>query len=118
MPVFYHGLSISNKAKMEEDEEKKKIMPHLWNLNEDPMLSGMITHFVPPGDSHVGRGQNCQIVIKGVAIKEQHVLLTNNENSTVVLTETGGDVLVNGVDVVDKIELSHGDRIIFGTNHM
>ena len=109
-------------------------MPHLWNLNEDPMLSGMITHFVPPGDSHVGRGQNCQIVIKGVAIKvvtipknyffifsfhqEQHVLLTNNENSTVILTETGGDVLVNGVDVVDKIELGHGDRIIFGTNHM
>ena len=45
-------------------------------------------------------------------------MLTNTDNSKVVLTETGGDVLVNGVDVVDKIELSHGDRIIFGTNHM
>ena len=45
------------------------MIPHLWNLNEDPMLSGMITHFVPPGDSHVGRGQNCEIRIKGVAVQ-------------------------------------------------
>lgn len=35
-----------------------------------------------------------------------------------MLRETGGDVLVNGVDVSDEVELEHGDRIIFGSNHM
>ena len=34
------------------------------------------------------------------------------------LIETGGDVLVNGTEVDKKIELAHGDRIIFGNNHM
>jgi hypothetical protein len=45
-------------------------------------------------------------------------LLKNTDNSTVMLRETGGDVLVNGVDVSDEVELEHGDRIIFGSNHM
>lgn len=41
--------------KLKDDEERKKTIPYLWNLNEDPYLSGMLTHFVPPGASHVGR---------------------------------------------------------------
>ena len=35
--------------RLEEDKDKKRVMPHLWNLNEDPQLTGMLTHFVPPG---------------------------------------------------------------------
>ena len=44
--------------------------------------------------------------------------LINEDNSTVTLIETGGDVLVNGTEVDKKLELGHGDRIIFGNNHM
>ena len=35
-----------------------------------------------------------------------------------VLTEAEGDVLVNGANVDKEIELGHGDRIVFGNNHM
>lgn len=63
-------------------------------------------------------GKKCEIIIKGVAVKEQHVLLTNTNNSHVLLKETGGDVVVNGVDIENEIELEHGDRIVFGSNHM
>ena len=43
-----------NQAKlkrMEEEKDKKLVVPHLWNLNEDPQLTGMLTHFVPPGNN-------------------------------------------------------------------
>ena len=36
------------KAK-DESDKKKKVTPHLWNLNEDHSLSGMIIHFIEPG---------------------------------------------------------------------
>ena len=35
-----------------------------------------------------------------------------------VLVENDGDVLVNGAAVDKEIELAHGDRIVFGNNHM
>ena len=44
--------------------------------------------------------------------------MINDDNSKVTLYETGGDVLVNGTEVDKKLELGHGDRIIFGNNHM
>ena len=55
---------------------------------------------------------------KGIGVLNQHVKLINNDNSKVTLYETGGDVLVNGTEVDKKLELGHGDRIIFGNNHM
>ena len=44
--------------------------------------------------------------------------MVNEDNSKVTLFETGGDVIVNGTEVDKKLELGHGDRIIFGNNHM
>ena len=55
---------------------------------------------------------------KGIGVLNQHVKLINDDNSKVTLYETGGDVLVNGTEVDKKLELGHGDRIIFGNNHM
>ena len=50
--------------KLKNDTENKKTIPYLWNLNEDPLLSGMLTHFVQPGESSVGSSDNCTIAIK------------------------------------------------------
>ena len=41
------------KAKDDRDQ-KKKVTPHLWNLNEDNSLSGMIVHFVEEGKCKKG----------------------------------------------------------------
>lgn len=33
----------------QKEEGDKKVIPHFWNLNEDPALAGMIIHFARPG---------------------------------------------------------------------
>ena len=35
--------------KQQKDEENRKVIPHFWNLNEDPALAGMIIHFANQG---------------------------------------------------------------------
>ena len=35
--------------------DRKKTEPHFINLNEDPMLSGVIYHFINQGDSTIGK---------------------------------------------------------------
>ena len=37
------------------DSKRKQKEIHLVNLNEDPMLSGVICHFLKPGESTIGR---------------------------------------------------------------
>lgn len=42
---------------MAEDKknlENKKSVPHFWNLNEDPALTGMILQFCNPGKTNIG----------------------------------------------------------------
>ena len=34
----------------QKEEGDKKVIPHFWNLNEDPALTGMIVHFIKPGN--------------------------------------------------------------------
>ena len=38
-------------------EEARKTIPHFWNLNEDPQLTSMITHFCPSGKSRIGNNK-------------------------------------------------------------
>ena len=41
-------------------------MPHLWNLNEDPMLTGMIIHFINSGLNNIGNVEPANIVLRGL----------------------------------------------------
>ena len=43
----------SEQQAKKELEQKKKVVPHLWNLNEDPSLSSMIIHFVQEGEPNL-----------------------------------------------------------------
>jgi hypothetical protein len=55
---------------------RRRNLPHIWNLNEDPVLSNVLVHFIRPGASVVGiikkkkfffsykdEGKNCAIKI-------------------------------------------------------
>ena len=76
---------------MEEDrlEQKRKEVPHLWNLNEDPALTNVIVHFVEIGESRVGNGaakaDKLQIVLKGLSVsgsvKREHANETVSADS-------------------------------------
>ena len=34
---------------MTKENEMKKMTAHFWNLNEDPQLTNMVSHFLQPG---------------------------------------------------------------------
>ena len=36
-------------AAEQKQQEERKVVPHFWNLNEDPSLTGMIVHFCREG---------------------------------------------------------------------
>jgi len=42
--MFQGGIAAADK-----EEGDKKVVPHFWNLNEDPALTGMIVHFAREG---------------------------------------------------------------------
>ena len=52
---------------MSEQNKKRKTVPHLYNLNFDPQLSGRIVYFVEAGKVTVGnsKGEPCAITLMG-----------------------------------------------------
>ncbi|XP_053391432.1 kinesin-like protein KIF28, partial [Mercenaria mercenaria] len=96
---------------------------HLVNLNEDPMLSGVIVHFLKEGQTRIGRKDAQQlpdICLSGLSILKQHAVLTCN-NGMVQLEPVAGSgtkTKVNGVVVTGMTKLTHKDRLLFGSNHL
>ena len=37
------------------DDQRRKTEPHLVNINEDLLLSGVVFHFIPCGTTTIGR---------------------------------------------------------------
>ena len=50
----YQAALAAEKTK----SEQMKTVPHLWNLNEDPALCGMVVHFCPKGKTTIGNSKN------------------------------------------------------------
>ncbi|XP_033624378.1 kinesin-like protein KIF28P [Asterias rubens] len=103
-------------------KEAKKTTPHLYNLNQDTQLSGMIVFLLNPGSYKVGNNKAesaPEILLNGLSIQKEHAVVVN-ENGKVFLEKASSDakLLVNGDTVIGKIELDHNDRIMFGSNHL
>eukprot|EP00455_Lapot_gusevi_P040206 TRINITY_DN453_c0_g1_i7.p1 TRINITY_DN453_c0_g1~~TRINITY_DN453_c0_g1_i7.p1 ORF type:complete len:810 (-),score=347.53 TRINITY_DN453_c0_g1_i7:108-2510(-) len=94
-------------------------LPHLLNLNEDPMLSECIVYLFKPGQTRIGRRDaetKQDVVLSGLNINKEHAIVTN-ENNTVTLAPVGtSKVFVNGHLVRDSTELHTGFRVIIGNN--
>ncbi|PAA54177.1 hypothetical protein BOX15_Mlig025022g3 [Macrostomum lignano] len=96
--------------------ERRKQQPHLWNLNEDPSLSGLIVHFCEPGSHTIGREAEFQL--RGISILPQHATLNNSSDKVTLTPQNGAKVCVNGREVVQETLLNHHDRVLFGNNHL
>jgi len=105
-------------------QEAKKTTPHLWNLSEDPVLTGMVVHFTPFGKCFIGNKQEGKdrIIMQGLGIQKNHACIQNIDNSKISLNIIDGEskVLVNGKEIKEEseVELHHNDRILFGTNQL
>lgn len=105
-------------------------LPRITNLHEDPMLSESLVYTLKQGITVVGSeavgnakqgqggpGQPHRIQLMGVTIKPKHACLTNNNGLvSIEPIEQNMRLYVNGELVTKQVELTHGDRIIFGNN--
>ncbi|XP_033755330.1 kinesin-like protein KIF28P isoform X3 [Pecten maximus] len=97
--------------------------PYLINLNEDPMLSGVICHFLDSDKTTVGRKDAKplpDVCLSGLSIQKLHAIITN-KNGNIEISPAPGSASktkVNGLPLSDTKVLSHKDRILFGSNHM
>ncbi|CAE6516175.1 unnamed protein product [Rhizoctonia solani] len=100
-----------------------KKMPHLVNLNEDPLMSECLLYQLKEGKSLVGHEdseKNLAIRLTGGNIKEEHCWFENNEGVVTLHGHPDSITLLNGKEIVpDKAyKLKSGYRIILGDSHV
>eukprot|EP00899_Mesostigma_viride_P028002 jgi/Mesvir1/8387/Mv12632-RA.1 len=106
-----------------------KSTPHLVNLNEDPSMSGSLIYYIRPGTTHVGKaGQlfspdgSKRIQLAGLSIMAQHCVFVNEGGRVSLVPQSDkAACFVNGKAITDDTQgqaVHHGDRIIFGNNHV
>jgi len=66
------GISFTDQG------EGSKNVPHIINLNEDPMMSGQLTYCFSVGDTRIGRDNTNNIVLNGLQIKPFHCVVSRS----------------------------------------
>ncbi|XP_040202911.1 kinesin-like protein KIF1C isoform X2 [Rana temporaria] len=99
-----------------------KKIPHLVNLNEDPLMSECLLYHLKEGVTRVGQ-VDVDIKLSGQFIKKQHCLFhcsTNDNGEVIVTLESfeGAETYVNGKQVTQPLVLKSGNRIVMGKNHV
>ncbi|KAI8142449.1 hypothetical protein BJV82DRAFT_714044 [Fennellomyces sp. T-0311] len=98
-----------------------KKMPHLVNLNEDPLMSECLMYQIKVGTTKVGRLESeaqPDIRLSGSNILDEHCSFENS-NGTVTITPNPESVtMVNGMRIYEPRRLRSGYRIILGDYHI
>jgi len=112
------GITLDKKNDILGLRSPQKI-PHLVNLNEDPLMSECLLYQIRPGITRVGKYQlstNAEILLTGVNVKDNHCYFENT-NGTVTLhpnSENNAITLVNGRRIYrPKVTILIGFIIIF-----
>ncbi|KAG5639336.1 hypothetical protein H0H81_004057 [Sphagnurus paluster] len=100
-----------------------KKMPHLVNLNEDPLMSECLIYQIKPGKTMVGRldsDKPAAIRLSGDNILEEHCYFENNDSKVVIHCLPNSITFLNGKQLVpgQPQKLRSGFRIILGDNHV
>jgi kinesin family protein 13 len=126
MMMEEYAKTFEEKLKEEKSKEviKKKedySVPHLTNLNEDPLLSGKIYHNLEEKKSLVvGRKKKDfipDIFLMGIGLQQQHALIQNRDGKFFLIPgckEAQNFLFLNGDKVKEEQQLFNWDRITFG----
>ncbi|KAF5372014.1 hypothetical protein D9615_008057 [Tricholomella constricta] len=100
-----------------------KKMPHLVNLNEDPLMSECLIYQIKPGKTMVGRLDSekpAAIRLSGDNILEEHCYFDNTDGKVVIQCLPDSITFLNGKQLVSgqPHKLRSGFRIILGDNHV
>ena len=86
-----------------QEKEKRKIVPHLWNMNEDPALSCVIAYFIDKDEITVGNGRSDEepdIVLKGLSIAPKHAIIRKTDGKIFIKRASPrSKILVNGKEL-------------------
>ncbi|KAL0566226.1 hypothetical protein V5O48_015791 [Marasmius crinis-equi] len=115
-------LGISVEKNMVGVHTPKKI-PHLVNLNEDPLMSECLIYQLKPGKTMVGRldsDKPAAIRLSGDNILEEHCFLENTDGKVFLHALPDSVTFLNGKRVAPEQphKLRSGFRIILGDNHV
>ncbi|KAI9591855.1 hypothetical protein BDF19DRAFT_453694 [Syncephalis fuscata] len=98
-----------------------KKMPHLVNLNEDPLMSECLVYQLRPGITRVGKMEDetdAEIKLSGSKIVPNHCHFENEIGKVTLHPGDGGTVLVNGQQIDTAKRLRSGFRIVLGGHHI
>ncbi|KAJ6543932.1 kinesin-like protein [Mycena capillaripes] len=100
-----------------------KRMPHLVNLNEDPLMSECLIYQIKPGKTMVGRLDSekpAAIRLSGDNILEEHCYFENMDGKVVIHCMPDSVTFLNGKQIAtgQPYKLRSGFRIILGDNHV
>ncbi|KAG0309632.1 kinesin-like protein Klp8 [Dissophora globulifera] len=98
-----------------------KKMPHLVNLNEDPLMSECLVYQLKPGKTHVGRLESTASVdirLSGTNILDQHCYFENNNFVVTIYPGNSSMTMVNGLRISKPKRLRSGFRVILGDYHV
>ncbi|KYR00493.1 kinesin-3 [Tieghemostelium lacteum] len=107
-------------------------IPHLVNLNEDPLMSESLLYYVKEGITRIGRSDSQipqDIILNGLNIHKEHCILQNNNGVVTILppptpkealdqSSPRSFIYVNGVEINSPTTLITGNRVILGNNHI
>jgi len=121
-------LAEAENENKEKDEierqlaEEKKSTAHLYNLNPDPMLTGMIVHLLKKDVNSIGKGNQDiipDIKLQGLNILDLHgEICKDNDQVYKIKCNDNARILVNGEPLSGVIQLRHNDRLMIGTSHL
>ncbi|KAJ4472001.1 kinesin-like protein [Lentinula aciculospora] len=115
-------LGISVEKNMVGVHTPKKI-PHLVNLNEDPLMSECLIYQLKPGTTVVGRldsNKPAAIRLSGDNILEEHCYFENTDGKVFIHCLPESVTFLNGKRMApgQSHKLRTGFRIILGDNHV
>ncbi|KAI8377808.1 uncharacterized protein BYT42DRAFT_571769 [Radiomyces spectabilis] len=98
-----------------------KNVPHLLNLNEDPLMSECLMYPIKPGITRVGglnRAVEAEIRLSGSNILDEHCYFQNSNETVTIHPLSNSLTMVNGRLISEPRSLHSGFRIILGGYHV
>ncbi|GIY38969.1 kinesin-like protein KIF13A [Caerostris extrusa] len=108
------GISVqASGIKVEQDKY------YLVNLNADPSLNELLVYYLKDKTvvGYPGASSDLDIQLSGLGIMPKHCTISIENSDLFLVPENGARTCVNGSVVVNRIQLHHGDRILWGNNH-
>lgn len=116
-------MGLSKTRKQNQKMTNDKSIPHLTNLHEDPLMSGVVYYSLLKGEINIGRKTGKpvpEIILGAIGIKPNHASIKLLKNGLFELTvcdaEAAAATMVNGKSLNPKKRtrvLNHCDRIAF-----